>query len=109
MRYVVFFLLLALAPAMVRAHASLDRAEPRAGGTVAAAPSEVKLWFTDKLEQSFSRIEVRDAKGARVDNGKTTVDGSNRSLLRVPLRALEPGTYKVFWRVMSVDTHRAEG
>ena len=40
--------------------------------------------------------------------GKATV-GGNRTQLRVPLKALPPGNYKVIWRVLSVDTHRTEG
>jgi len=29
--------------------------------------------------------------------------------LRVALKPLPPGTYKVIWRVLSVDTHRTNG
>jgi methionine-rich copper-binding protein CopC len=29
--------------------------------------------------------------------------------MRVPLKHLAPGTYKVFWKVLSVDTHRSQG
>src|SRR2546430_7216017 len=38
-----------------RAHAVLDRAEPRVGSTVRTAPADVKLWFTERLEPAFSR------------------------------------------------------
>ena len=30
-------------------------------------------------------------------------------LLQVPLKPLRPGTYRVKWRVLSVDTHVTEG
>jgi methionine-rich copper-binding protein CopC len=29
--------------------------------------------------------------------------------IHVPVKALAPGTYKVHWRVLSVDTHTTEG
>ena len=91
------------------AHAVLDHAEPRVGATVAAAPQEVSLWFTQRLEGAFCRIEVRDSDGARVDDGAAQVDGSDPVRLRVMLKPLQPGTYKVNWRVLSVDTHTTEG
>jgi methionine-rich copper-binding protein CopC len=90
----------------VRAHATLDHAEPRVGNTVATAPHEVTLWFTQKLEPAFSSITVTDAAGQRVDSGKTRVSGNQMS---VTLRAGGAGTYRVNWRVLSVDTHTTDG
>jgi copper resistance protein C len=88
------------------AHAHLDRAEPRVGSTVSAAPHEVSLWFTEGLESEFSTIEVRDADGARVDEGEPQISGST---MRIGLKTLSPGTYKIHWRALSVDTHKTEG
>lgn len=99
---------LALLPSAAIAHAMLDHASPRVGSTVAAAPKELTLWFTEKLEPAFSTADVRNAQGA-VQSGKAHVDGSDRAELRVPLKALPPGTYIVTWRVLSVDTHRTQG
>ena len=95
--------------AAANAHAFLDHAEPRVGNTAAAAPRQVALWFTQNLEPAFSGIEVRDASGNRVDAGKAAVDSGDRHVMRVPLKALKPGTYKVYWHVLSVDTHTTEG
>ena len=99
----------AFASSGAQAHAMLERADPLVGSTVRTPPRQILLWFTEELEPAFSRIEVRDASGARVDGGKAQVDRSNKSLLRVSLRALSAGTYKVFWRVLSVDSHITEG
>jgi hypothetical protein len=90
------------------AHAHLDHATPKVGSTVAQSPKEVMLWFTEKLEPAFSSIEVRNEQGAAVNAGKATVVG-DRTQLRVSLKSLPPGTYKVIWRVLSVDTHRTQG
>ena len=100
--------LLCTTPTVARSHAFLDHASPRVGNTVTPATKEVVLWFTQQLEPAFSSIEVRNEQGAPVTAGKATV-GGNRTQLRVPLKALPPGNYKVIWRVLSVDTHRTEG
>lgn len=91
------------------AHASLDHASPRVGSVVQSAPREVSLWFTEGLEPAFSRIEVYNSGGARVDQGKSQVDRADPKHLRVGLKSLAPGSYKVQWRVISVDTHKTEG
>jgi methionine-rich copper-binding protein CopC len=69
-------------------------------------PQEVALSFTQKLEPAFSSVQVTDAKGARVDQGKAQISGST---MRGGLKSLSPGTYKVRWRALSVDTHTTEG
>ena len=98
--------LLVLGSAAAVAHAFLDRAEPRVGSTVAATPHEVALSFTENLEPAFCTIEVTNAAGKRVDEGKPTVDGN---VMRVPLQPISAGTYRVKWHVLSVDTHVTEG
>jgi methionine-rich copper-binding protein CopC len=99
-------LLLLLATSEATAHAMLDHAEPRVGNKVATTPREVTLWFTQKLEAAFSTITVTDSAGQRVDTGKTRVSGSQMS---VALRPAGAGTYRVTWRVLSVDSHSTEG
>ena len=91
------------------AHAFLDHAEPRVGSSVAAAPREVTLWFTQNLEPAFSSAVVNDATGTRVNQAKARVDPNSPTVMHVSLKHLSPGTYKVFWRVLSVDTHTTEG
>ena len=109
MRYFFIAIVAALCPLAAHAHATLDRATPAVGSTVTTAPTEVVLLFTDKLEPAFSTIEVHDAKGAAMQASKATVDPKQRTRLSVPLKTLSPGTYKVIWRVLSVDTHRSQG
>ena len=88
------------------AHAFLDHAEPRVGNKIAAAPHQVTLWFTQKLESSFSSITVTNAAGERVDTGKARVSGTQMS---ISLRAGGAGTYHVRWHVLSVDAHTTDG
>jgi methionine-rich copper-binding protein CopC len=91
------------------AHARLDRAAPAAGSAVHGSPPQLKLWFTERLEPAFSKVRVLDRNGKQVDKGDPEVDRADAKLLRVSLPKLAPGTYRVKWRVLSVDTHVSEG
>ena len=100
-------LLLLLGAEVAWSHAFLDHAEPRVGSSVAAAPRQLSLWFTQDLEPAFSTVEVQNSTGARVDQGKPRIGPAN--VMRVGLKPLPPGTYRVLWHALSVDTHTTEG
>ena len=88
------------------AHALLDHASPRVGATMSTAPREVTVWFTQKLEAAFSGLKVTNAAGQRIDTGSTRVNGN---VISVTLRPGGTGTYRVDWKVLSVDAHTTEG
>ena len=105
--FLLFSLLLVpLATTAARAHAFLDHASPLVGSTVQAAPHEVVLTYTQNLEPAFSTAQVTDPSGARVDQGNAQVSGNT---MRIELKSLRPGSYKVHWHALSVDTHTTEG
>ena len=91
------------------AHAFLDHATPAVGSSVHGSPAQVKLWFTQPLEPAFSSAQVFDRSGKRVDKADARVDSAEPTLLVVTLPPLPVGTYRVTWRVLSVDTHVTEG
>jgi len=66
----------------------------------------VTLTFTDTLEAAFSKLTVTDANGTEVSQGKAQV---NANVMRVGLKPLSVGIYKVNWRAVSTDTHKTEG
>ncbi len=103
---IVSLLFIALGTTAAAAHAFLDHASPLVGSTVSSAPHEVSLSFTQSLEPAFSTVEVTDGSGARVDQGKAQVSGNT---MHVGLKALGPGSYRVRWHALSVDTHSTEG
>ena len=102
------FLLLITASA-ASAHAFIDHAEPSVGSQIHRAPTQVKIWFTERLEPALSKAQVFDASGLEVDRRDTKLDQSDPSLLTVSLPELRPGKYKVIWRVVAVDTHVTTG
>jgi methionine-rich copper-binding protein CopC len=89
-----------------QAHAFLDHASPLVGSTVATAPSELTLSFTQNLEPSFSTVQVNGPNGQRVDTGKPQISGNT---MRVAIRPAGPGAYHVHWHALSVDTHTTQG
>ena len=91
------------------AHAHLESAEPPVGGTVAMAPAAITLTVSEALEPRFGSIEVKDAAGKRVDDGKPHAEADNAKRFSVGVGRLAPGVYTVDWHVTSVDTHRTEG
>jgi methionine-rich copper-binding protein CopC len=106
LRVLFSLFVIASASGAAHAHAFLDHASPLVGSTVPSAPHEVTLSFTQSLEPAFSTVEVTDASGARVDQGKASVAGNT---MRVGLKSLPAGSYKVQWHALSVDTHTTQG
>jgi methionine-rich copper-binding protein CopC len=93
------------APAAL-AHAFLDHASPLVGSSVASAPHEVTLTFTQNLEPAFSTVTVTDPGGADIGQGKAQVSGNT---MRIGIKAGGAGTYRVHWHALSVDTHTTQG
>ena len=91
------------------AHALLKTSTPAAGSTVAAAPAEVTITFTEAVEPSFSKLVVQDASGASVNDGPIHRAGTDSYQLAAPLKKIGAGTYKVIWHAVSVDTHKTSG
>ena len=111
MKYIIlsFLLIVVTGSARLEAHAFLKRAEPAVGSTVQTSPNEVRISFTENIELAFSTIQVFDASGKEVDKRDVHLDRSNHALLHVSLPPLKAGTYKVVWRVVSVDSHVTNG
>jgi methionine-rich copper-binding protein CopC len=81
LRIFIFVSLLAtFGSVAAHAHAFLDHASPLVGSTVANAPHEVSLTFTQNLEAAFSNVAVTGPNGARVDAGKPQISGNSIGL-----------------------------
>jgi len=92
------------------AHALLVKAVPPVGGRVASSPSEIRITYSETVEPRFSGIELKGADGRSIATGGPSLDPKDHATLVVPLKgALQPGSYKVSWHAVSVDTHRTQG
>lgn len=106
----VFLLALALTtwPVPAESHAVLVRSIPPARAVLSRPPDRVELWFSERLEPAFSSASVWSASGAQVDRQDVRLRPDDPKRLSLALPALEPGTYTVRFRVLSVDGHVAE-
>ena len=93
----------ALTASVAAGHAVLQRAEPRLQSKLTRSPDEVKLYFSERLEPRYSSLRVLNDQGVQVDRRDSRVDRANPALLRATLPPLPAGTYKVVWRVLSID------
>jgi len=94
---------------LARAHAFPVRSNPRVGWTVAVSPPKVTIWFDGELEPAFSTIAVYNSAKKQVDKSNSHISGSDGSVLEVDLPPLPAGTYRVYWKALSTDTHVTEG
>jgi len=91
---------LGLTASFAAGHAVLQRSEPRVESRLKRAPDETRL---------YSSLRVVNELGEQVDRRDSRVDRANPALLRATLPPLPPGTYKVLWRVLSIDGDVTEG
>jgi copper resistance protein C len=112
---VVLGMFLALLPGvavlqtLAQAHAFPLRSDPRVGWTIPVSPPKVTIWFDGELEPAFSTITVYNSTKQQIDKGNSRVSGPDASVLEVDLPPLAPGTYHVYWKALSKDTHVTEG
>lgn len=107
-RTVAFAAGFALLAGQAWAHAFLKTSEPAVGSTVAKAPTQVVINYTEGVEPLFSSIVVRNAEGVPMQTGKPHLEHGDTHLA-IALKPLPPGTYTVIWHATAVDTHKTEG
>lgn len=119
------------------AHAYLKASDPPEETTINAAPTAVRLIFTEPVEIRFSIFKVyrldidpgmemrrvNAAAGALMSNvlqkrgdeaerADAGVDAASRTTTDVAIKLkpeLKAGSYVVMWRVLSIDTHTTQG
>ena len=85
-----------------QAHADLVSSDPAGGSTVASAPAELRLSFSEAPDPSLSAVQVLTSGASPVPTGEQRVE--QRTTLVVPITdTLTQGTYTVTWRVVSID------
>jgi copper transport protein len=89
----------------------LLRTTPSSSQTLAQAPDQIQLLFSEPLDPVFSNVHVLGPAREPVDGGDSHVDPNNDRLLLVSLRpGLGNGVYTVAWRSLSaIDVHPDEG
>jgi copper resistance protein C len=78
---ILSFLFCVALTATVEGHAFLDHASPGVGSKVHGSPAEVRVWFTEKLEAAFSKLQVFNEAGQQVDSRNQRLDPRNAAAL----------------------------
>ena len=101
--------LLAL-PRLLSAHALLDHAQPPVGTPIPAAPTQLRLFFSEPIDPRFSSVQVLNVQRDPVDRGDSHLAPDDPRSLIVSIDQLPDGYYTVAWRTLSaVDGHTVNG
>ncbi|MBL8074730.1 MAG: copper resistance protein CopC [Nitrospira sp.] len=95
-----------VAPAL--AHSMLVKAEPPRRAVLTKSPSQVRLWFNEKIEGDYASLVVLDDKKQSISDVKPTLASDDPKSIILPLPELLPGKYTIKFRVLSVDGHVVE-
>jgi methionine-rich copper-binding protein CopC len=102
-----------VAPRMevLRRHARLVKSSPGADVTLTAAPTSVKLWFSERVEVSLSRVQLIGPGGTVVASGRASrIPGENELAFMAAVRTpLSAGRHTVRWTTASDDGHPIKG
>jgi len=87
------------------AHADLVSSVP-AANAAGPAPSEIRLQFSGRVEPRFSGLDLVKADGSEVPVVPVPPGQDGRTIGARVEAPLEPGVYKVQWRIVAADGHR---
>lgn len=91
-------------------HLKLLKSEPAANASVAAPPTAVKLWFSQRPELAVTRVTLTGATGAeRVLAPLSRGEAGDAPIVAPVGIALAPGAYTIAWRTMAKDGHVLSG
>jgi methionine-rich copper-binding protein CopC len=90
------------------AHAHLKSEIPAADSSV-TGPKELRLNFSEGVEAKFTKVTITDDGKPVAIKGIDTDPNDKKLLIVTPEQPLKPGSYKVEWHAVSVDTHKSEG
>ncbi len=96
---------------VLRRHARLVKSSPGADVTLTASPTSVKLWFSERVEVSLSRVQLIGPGGTVVASGRASrIPGENDVAFMATIRSpLSVGRHTVRWTTASDDGHPVKG
>ena len=97
---------LALCAGPAAAHNELIGSIPEVGSSVATAPEVVELAFDQPVQREFDQLAVLDEDDGHHEQGEVEIVGGR---VRQPVGELEPGRYRITYRIVSADGHPVTG
>jgi methionine-rich copper-binding protein CopC len=105
----VAVLVLGVAPSAF-AHSELVSSVPAANESTGSSPTELRLSFSEPVEQAFSKVKVTGPDKQPVELGKPTLDPADDKVMVVSVgKPLAKGAFVVDWSVVSSDGHKSSG
>src|SRR5437868_1515763 len=97
-------------PLALLAHAHLRKSEPAARERLASPPTAIRLWFSERPELAFTRIQLRSADSTEIALGAVAhmSDDPLGVWTTIPT-TLAAGSYTVLWRTAAADGHATSG
>lgn len=89
-------------------HAALVSSVPAADARLASAPQSIRLVFNEAVVADLSRI-ITIAPGGRTTSLRVALDPRDAKVLIGTPGALEDGSHRVEWRIVSADGHPVAG
>src|SRR5947209_11863481 len=98
-------------PGISQAHGILLRSDPSRDALLNTAPSQVRMWFSEELNPTFTTAVVVNTANQRVDLKDAHISPNDVREMDVSLRPnLPPSVYVVIWRTQSAnDGHILSG
>ena len=106
---VITLIFLTALPATVLAHAIMVKSSPEKDSTINQSPSQVDIWFNEKVRSAHKSLAVINSTGQRMDNKDIQQETLDPSHIFTSIPKLPPDTYTVRYRVISADTHVVSG
>ncbi|MBA3888994.1 MAG: copper resistance protein CopC/CopD [Gemmatimonadaceae bacterium] len=92
------------------AHGVLRSSNPASGAHLRAAPTELRLTFSEAPEMGMARIGLTGPDGRGIALGALSIAGDPRMTLVAPIAGrLVEGPYTVTWQVAGADGHPVRG
>lgn len=90
-------------------HNHLVKSSPSDGERLTVAPKEVRLWFNERPEISFTSITLMQGDSTKIVTVKAVATADSMSAAAPLTTPLAPGKYLVAWRTASSDGHAIRG
>ncbi len=100
-RLVIMFMTGLMVPALLQAHAKLEKTQPADGATVSVSPLQIQLSFDEEVDLTVSKIEVTGPSG-KIVLGPMRLMGPKALVAKVTA-ALPDAAYTVRWQTAAAD------
>lgn len=97
-------------PVPADAHGVLRRSEPASGAHLSAAPRELRLTFTERVEPAVARVHLIGPDSVAVSLGPLAAAPDSANVLVAAIEGgLVAGAYTVAWQLVGADGHPVRG